>query len=258
MPCLNEADTLGALHRQGAAGAARSAASPARSSSPTTGARTARRRSPSALARGSSVVAARGYGNALMGGIAAPRGRYVIMGDADDSYDFLEIPEFVDEAARRLRPRAGLPLPPGGGRVMPGAMPFLHRWLGQSDVLGDGAALVRRADPRRVLRAARLHEGRTTRPLRPALHGHGVRDRDDHQVEPRATHGSPRCRSRCTRTAARPTRPHLRTFRDGWRTLRFFLMYSPRWLFLVPGAVLMLARAARLRARPARRAASGA
>ena len=83
--------------------------------------------------------------------------------------------------------------------------------------------------------------------------GHGVRDGDDHQVESPLGDASPRCRSRCTRTDARAHTPHLRTFRDGWRTLRFFLMFSPRWLFLVPGLALVAVRAAGLRAGAARR-----
>src|SRR6185369_373274 len=75
-------------------------------------------------------VQAKGYGSALMGGIAAARGRYVIMGDADDSYDFLEIPKFVQELRRGFEIVQGCRLPSGGGKVLPGAMPFLHRWWG--------------------------------------------------------------------------------------------------------------------------------
>ena len=72
----------------------------------------------------------RGYGNALMGGIAAARGKYIIMGDADDSYDFLEIPKYLEKLRQGYDLVQGCRLPSGGGRVMPGAMPFLHRWWG--------------------------------------------------------------------------------------------------------------------------------
>ena len=76
------------------------------------------------------LVEAKGYGNALMGGISAARGKYIIMGDADDSYDFLEIPRFVEKLRQGFDLVQGCRLPSGGGRVLPGAMPFLHRWLG--------------------------------------------------------------------------------------------------------------------------------
>src|SRR5438270_661888 len=71
-----------------------------------------------------------GYGNALMGGIAAARGRYVIMGDADDSYDFREVPQFVERLRAGNDLVQGCRLPSGGGTVRPGAMPFLHRRIG--------------------------------------------------------------------------------------------------------------------------------
>ena len=75
-------------------------------------------------------VTARGYGNALMGGIAAARGQFIIMGDADDSYDFLELPRFVEWLREGCELVQGCRLPSGGGQVLPGAMPFLHRWWG--------------------------------------------------------------------------------------------------------------------------------
>src|SRR5262245_19010472 len=75
-------------------------------------------------------VEAKGYGNALMGGIAAARGKFVIMGDADDSYDFLEVPKFVERLREGYELVQGCRLPAGGGTVMPNAMPVLHRWIG--------------------------------------------------------------------------------------------------------------------------------
>ena len=75
-------------------------------------------------------VPSRGYGHALMGGIAAARGHCIIMGDADDSYDFLEIPAFVEKLREGFALVQGCRLPSGGGAIMPGAMPFLHRWCG--------------------------------------------------------------------------------------------------------------------------------
>src|SRR5918997_1293923 len=126
MPCLNEADTLEtcvrkaltALETHGIDGEVIVA-----DNGSTDGSREI------AASLGARVVPVeqRGYGSALMGGIAAARGRYVIMGDADDSYDFLELPKFVDKLREGNDLVQGCRLEAGGGRVLPGAMPFLHR-----------------------------------------------------------------------------------------------------------------------------------
>jgi glycosyltransferase involved in cell wall biosynthesis len=192
-----------------------------------------------ATREGALVVHAerRGYGNALMGGIAAARGPYVLMGDADDSYDFGEIPRFLRCLRSGVELAQGCRLPAGGGRIAPGAMPFLHRWLGNPlftamirrmfgapvhDAYCGMRAFTRSLYDRLDLRCtgmefatemivkASLSEARIGEvPI--TLHPDG-----------RRSHG-----------------PHLRTFRDGWRTVRFLLMYSPRWLFLIPGALMV-------------------
>lgn len=183
-------------------------------------------------------VADKGYGNALIGGIRAARGTYVVMGDADDSYDWLELPKFIERLREGYDLVQGCRLERGGGTVMPGAMPMLHRRWGNpmfsrmarswfdapiTDVycgfrgfakefwleLGQRAGGMEFATEMIItasMRRANIAEVPIT------LHPDG-----------RVSHA-----------------PHLRTFRDGWRTLRFFLMYSPRWLFLVPGAVAIL------------------
>ena len=92
-----------------------------------------------------------------MGGIAAARGTFVIMGDADDSYDFLELPKFVDKLREGYDLVQGCRLPSGGGTVLPGAMPRLHRWWGNPMFSAMVRAHVLGAGPRRLLRAARLH-----------------------------------------------------------------------------------------------------
>src|SRR5438445_3439993 len=129
MPCLNEARTVGrciekaqrSLREQGLSGeiivADNGSGDDSRMIARRLGARVI-------------GVSPKGYGNALMGGIAAARGRFVIMGDADDSYDFLEIPRIVAKLREGFDLVQGCRLPAGGGRVLPGAMPFLHRWLG--------------------------------------------------------------------------------------------------------------------------------
>ena len=179
-------------------------------------------------------VAAKGYGSALMGGIAAARGRFVIMGDADDSYDFLDLPRFLAKL------REGFQLVMGNrfaGGITPGAMPPLHRYLG-NPVLTFVGRLFFKADCgdfhcglRAFDRAAILGlDLRTTgmefaseMVVKAMLHGLSITEVP--------TTLSPDGRSRP---------PHLRSWRDGWRHLRFLLMYSPRWLFFYPGAVLAL------------------
>jgi glycosyltransferase involved in cell wall biosynthesis len=182
-------------------------------------------------------VAQKGYGNALMGGIAAARGKFVIMGDADDSYDFREIPKFVDKLRAGFDLVQGCRLPSGGGRVMPGAMPLLHRWLGNplfsflvrhmfwSDIhdvycgmRGFTKELYHRLDQR-----CTGMEFATEMILKSTLMGATIAE------VPITLHPDGR--------KSHP--PHLRTFRDGWRTLRFFLIYSPRWLFVYPGLLLI-------------------
>jgi glycosyltransferase involved in cell wall biosynthesis len=183
-------------------------------------------------------VRARGYGAALMGGIAASKGEFVVMGDADDSYDFYEAPKFIEKLRQGYDLVQGCRLPWGGGTVKPGAMPFLHRWWGNPmfsllcrwwfrapihDVYCGMRGFTRDwfdgLDQRctgmefateMVIKSARLNAKMSEVPI--TLHKDGRR--------------------------AHP--PHLKTFRDGWRTLRFFLMCSPKWLFLEPGKLLVL------------------
>ena len=140
-----------------------------------------------------------------MGGIEAARGRYVIMGDADDSYDFLEAPKFVEQLREGYDLVQGCRLPSGGGTVLPGRDAAAAPLVRQSGALVPRALVVPHADARRLLRHARLHASTPTA-ARPALHGDGVRDRDDHQGQPPSASASPRCRSRCIPTAARRTR----------------------------------------------------
>jgi glycosyltransferase involved in cell wall biosynthesis len=237
MPCLNEADTLEAciLRAQRALDESGISGEVIVADNGSTDASIA---IAEAMAARVVAVAARGYGNALMGGIAASRGQYVIMGDADSSYDFLEIPRIVAALRQGYDLVQGCRLPSGGGTIMPGAMPLLHRWWGNPmfsamargwfnapihdvycglrgftrqhyDTLDQrctGMEFATEMIVKSSLRHARIGEVPIT------LHPDG-----------RKTHA-----------------PHLRTFRDGWRTLRFFLMYSPRWLFLIPGACLIL------------------
>jgi glycosyltransferase involved in cell wall biosynthesis len=129
IPCLDEADTLAiciekaqrALDAEGIAGEIIVADN---------GSTDGSREIAASLGAVVVPVAERGYGSALMGGIQAARGEFVIMGDADNSYDFSEIPRFVSRLREGFDLVQGCRLESGGGRVMPGAMPFSHRWLG--------------------------------------------------------------------------------------------------------------------------------
>jgi glycosyltransferase involved in cell wall biosynthesis len=184
-------------------------------------------------------VEAKGYGNALMGGIAAARGRYVIMGDADESYDFLEIPKFVAKLREGCDLVQGCRLPWGGGTVARGAMPWSHRWIGNPlfsrlsrwwfhapihDIY-CGMRGFTKAHYESLNQRCTGMEFATEMIVKSSLHGCRMAE------VPITLHPDGR--------KSHP--PHLKTMRDGWRTLRFFLMYTPRWLFLVPGLALMLA-----------------
>jgi len=179
-------------------------------------------------------IPAKGYGSALMGGIAAARGKFIIMGDADDSYDFTNLQPFV------VKLREGFDLVMGNrfkGGIKPGAMPPLHRYLGNPVLTGIGRlffhsacgdflcglrAFSKEAAIRLDLRTTGMEFG-SEMVVKATLHGMRITEVP--------TTLSPDGRSRP---------PHLRSWRDGWRNLRFLLLYSPRWLFLYPGILLML------------------
>jgi len=233
MPCLNEAETLGtciekaqrALRELNIAGEIIVADNGSTDGSPAIAAR-----------MGARVVhvEARGYGNALMGGIAASRGTYIIIGDADDSYDFTSLAPFVEKL------REGYDLVMGNrfqGGIMPGAMPPLNRYLGNPALTGIGRLLFRSpcSDFHCGLRglsraAATALDLRTT----------GMEFASEMVVK--ATLRKMRITEVPTPLSpdGRLRPPHLRRWSDGWRHVRFMLLYSPRWLFLYPGMALML------------------
>lgn len=237
MPCLNEADTLAtcirkaraAMSRAGIAGEVVVADNGSTDDSPAI-----------ATAEGARLVpvADRGYGAALMGGIDAARGRFVIMGDADDSYDFGEVPALVQQLRQGYDLVQGCRLESGGGRVLPGAMPRMHRWLGNPmfsriarrwfrapvhdiycGLRGFTKALYQTLDQR-----CTGMEFATEMIIKASLAGARIGE------VPITLHPDGR--------KSHP--PHLKTIRDGWRTLRFFLMCTPRRLFLMPGLTLVV------------------
>ncbi len=177
----------------------------------------------------------RGYGSALRAGIAAARGRYVIMGDADRSYDFSALDPFVAAL------RDGADLVMGNrfrGGIAPQAMPPLHRYLGNPVLSGIGRLFFRSpiGDFHCGLRGFRAE----------AIRGLGLATEGMEfasEMVVRATVDGLRIVEVPATLApdGRSRPPHLRSFRDGWRHLRFLLLLSPRWLFLYPGAALMFA-----------------
>lgn len=233
MPCLNEARTVGRcvqaarafIARAGVKGEVLVADNGSDDGSPAL-----------AQAAGARVVhvARRGYGAALQAGIEAAQGRFVVMGDADDSYDFSQLDAFLE------RLRAGADLVMGNrfrGGIAPGAMPALHRYLGNPVLsfvgrlffrvpIGDFHCGLRGFSREAVRRLALVTPGMefaSEMVAKAALAGL--------RIEEVPT---------TLRPDGRDRPPHLRTWRDGWRHLRFLLLFCPRWLFLYPGLALLV------------------
>jgi glycosyltransferase involved in cell wall biosynthesis len=236
MPCLNEADTL-ALCIEKAQQALSSSAIVGEIIVADNGSSDESPAIASHLGARVVHVTTKGYGSALMGGIATAKGKYIIMGDADDSYDFLEIPKFLERLRQGYDLVQGCRLPAGGGRIMPGAMPFLHRWWGNPmfsfmaqrwfhapihDVYCGLRGFTRVLYDQLNLRCTGM-EFATEMIIKASLYRKKISE------VPITLHRD----GRTSHT------PHLKTYRDGWRTLRFLLIYSPRWLFYLPGLFLI-------------------
>ena len=233
LPCLNEAETLEACVKK-----ARQALSDGHIDGEIIIADNGSTDGSEAIAKRMGVrlveIKGKGYGSALMGGILAARGKYIIMGDADDSYDFTQTPLFLEKL------REGFDLVMGNrfkGGIKPGAMPLLHKYLGNpvltrvgrlffGSVCGDFHCGLRGFTKKAFLRC-----GLRTTGMEFASEMVVKATLFKMRITEVPTTLSPDGRSR---------RPHLRTWRDGWRHLRFMLLYSPRWLFLYPGALFML------------------
>jgi hypothetical protein len=239
MPCLNERDTIlgcvdeakAAIEAAGVAGEIVIA-----DNGSTDGSQVIAER---AGARVITVPSA-GYGNALMGGIAAASGTYVLMGDADGSYDFRELPRFLAKLRAGADLVMGCRLPSGGGRVLPGAMPWKHRWIG-NPVLSSLGRLFFHAPVKDFHCGMRAFRRDAIVAL--DLHGSGMEFASEMVVKSTLA-GLKIDQMPITLRPDRRSRPsHLRSWRDGWRHLRFMLLFTPTWLFLVPGGSLTIAGA---------------
>jgi len=233
LPCLNEAETLAVCIRKAKAsiaGLGIDGEVVIADNGSTDGSQDIAR------AEGARVVDVpiRGYGAALTAGIAAAKGEFVIMGDADDSYDLSNLGPFVEAL------RGGADLVMGNrfaGGIEPGAMPALHRYLGNPVLTAIGRILFRspvkdfHCGLRGFRREAILELDLRTTGMEFASEMVVKATLNKLNIVEVPTTLSPDRRSRA---------PHLRTWRDGWRHLRFLLLYSPRWLFLYPGMILFL------------------
>ncbi|MBB2976344.1 hypothetical protein FHX49_001918 [Microbacterium endophyticum] len=233
MPCLNEAETLevcvrkalGFIERSGIAGEVVISDNGSTDGSQSIATRL-----------GARVVDApqRGYGAALIAGIEAARGTYIIMGDADDSYDFVNLDGYVE------RLRGGADLVMGNrfkGGIEPGAMPPLHKYLGNPVLSGIGQLFFRpgigdfhcglRGFNRRRITELELQTTGMEFASEMVVKASLAR----YRVEEVPT---------TLKKDGRSRPPHLRSWHDGWRHLRFLLLFSPRWLFIYPGLVAFL------------------
>jgi glycosyltransferase involved in cell wall biosynthesis len=180
------------------------------------------------------TVARKGYGSALIGGIDAARGQLVIMGDADDSYDFTAIAPLIAKL------REGYDLVVGNrfaGGIEAGAMPWSHRWIGNPALTLISRVLFHTpvGDMHCGLRGFRKSAYATLR-----LRATGMEFASEMVIKA-SLKGMKIAEVPVTLSPdGRSRPPHLRTWRDGWRHLRFMLLFSPRWLFLYPGAALFV------------------
>lgn len=192
-----------------------------------------------AEAAGARVVHVKnkGYGNALKGGIKEARGQWVIMGDADDSYDFSDLTDIIGKLQEGNDLVMGCRLPSGGGRIMSNAMPWKHRWIG-NPVLSFIGKLFFDAP------VTDFHCGLRGF-LKSAIQGLGLKTSGmefaSEMVIKASLQGLKITQVPITLYKdGRSRAPHLRSWRDGWRHLRFMLLFSPRWLFLWPGLAMFL------------------
>ena len=234
MPCLNEAETLARCIEKARSGIEKSGL-PGEVLIADNGSTDGSIEIAEGLGARVVRISEKGYGSALRGGIEAALGKWIIMGDADDSYDFSNITGFIVKLQAGFDLVMGCRLPSGGGTIMPGAMPWKNRWLGNPVLSFLGRTFFKTP----------------VRDFHCGLRGFTKTGYDSLDVKTtgmefasemvmKATlKGLPICEVPITlHRDGRSRPPHLRAWRDGWRHLRFMLIYSPRWLFLAPGLAM--------------------
>jgi glycosyltransferase involved in cell wall biosynthesis len=237
MPCLNEAETLAgciAAAKRGLLNAGVEGEILIADNGSTDGSQDIARKFGARVVD----VPEKGYGNALRLGMESAHGRFLIMGDSDLSYDFAEIKPFVEKLRAGADLVMGCRMPAGGGKIIPGAMPWKHRWIGNPALTFIGRllfrcpahdfhcglrALSKEAFYKMDLRTTGM-EFASEMVIKASLRGLRIEE------VPITLHKDGRSRP-----------PHLRSWRDGWRHLRFMLLFSPRWLLLYPGLAMLLA-----------------
>lgn len=234
MPCLNEAETLARCIESAKSGIQRAGVRGeiiVADNGSTDGSQAIAEKSGARLVS----VKEKGYGSALRGGIRAAAGKWIIVGDADDSYDFSEADRFVQKFQEGFELVMGCRLPAGGGTIVPGAMPWKNRWIGNPTLSFIGRLFFRcpahdfHSGLRGFTRAAFEKMDLQTTGMEFASEMVIVSTLKQLKITEVPVTLRPDGRSRP---------PHLKPWRDGWRHLRFMLLFSPRWLFLVPGIFL--------------------
>lgn len=236
MPCLNEAETLATCIRKAQAGIAKAGIT-GEVLIADNGSTDGSIQIAESLGARVERVQEKGYGNALRGGIQASRGRWILMGDSDDSYDFSDLTGFVEKLREGYDLVMGCRMPRGGGTIAPGAMPWKNRWIGNPILSFIGRLLFRTP----------IHDFHCG--MR-GFSAEGYRKMDlkttgmefASEMVMKATLKSLRMAEVpiTLHPDGRSRPPHLKPWRDGWRHLRFMLIYSPKWLFLVPGSLLFM------------------
>ncbi|MCE0483275.1 MAG: glycosyltransferase family 2 protein [Methylacidiphilales bacterium] len=234
MPCLNEAETLEGcilLARKGIEKSGRTGEIIVADNGSIDSSREIARRLEAKVIE----VSLKGYGSALRAGTLMARGRWIVMGDSDMSYDFSNITPFLEKLEEGNDLVMGCRLPSGGGSIDPGAMPWLNRWIGNPGLSFIGRRLFQikisdfqcgmracsRAAFDRMELTANGMEFASEMVVKAALKKMRIAE------VPVTLHPDGRSRP-----------PHLRRWRDGWRNLRFMLLFSPRWMFFYPGLIL--------------------
>jgi len=234
MPCLNEAETIARCIEKAKVGIEKSGV-PGEILIADNGSTDGSQAIAEKLGARVVPIQEKGYGNALRGGIAAAHGKYILMGDSDDSYDFSEADRFVRKFQEGYDLVMGCRLPIGGGTILPGAMPWKNRWIGNPVLSFIGRLFFKcpahdfhaglRAFTKESLEKMELQttgmEFASEMVIKATLKKFRIAE------VPITLHKDGRSRP-----------PHLKPWRDGWRHLRFMLIYSPRWLFLMPGLLL--------------------